>query len=191
MRVFGIDPGSVRTGWGVIERQGSRLLGLEAGVIRLDAAAPLEQRLCKIHQVLCELLDKYKPTSVAVEDIFFARYAQAALKLGHVRGVVLLAAAQNEVPLAEYPPATVKLAITGRGRADKDQVARMVAAMLGYKALPTSDATDALAVAITHALGAACGIAALAKTQIQSLKNPRKKQAVHANLHYSPVVKDS
>lgn len=151
MRILGIDPGSLRTGWGVVERQGTRLLGHDAGVIIAPKGKPLPVRLLHIHTELTAVIAKYEPRAVAVEDIFFAKHANAALKLGHARGTCLLAAAQAGLAVHSYPPTVVKKAVVGRGRADKDQVARIVGAILGWKDLPRVDATDALAVAITHA----------------------------------------
>lgn len=151
MRVLGIDPGTVRTGYGVVEQDGTRLIGIAAGVIKEKDTAPLEVRLKTIFDGLSEVIREHRPTHVAVEDIFFAKFPNAALKLGHARGVALLAAANAGLEVHAYPPAVVKQAIGGRGRAEKTQVARMVGAILGWATLPAIDATDALAVAITHA----------------------------------------
>lgn len=150
MRVLGIDPGTVRTGWGVVESDGARLVGIAAGVIVVPESAPLEQRLARIFDELTEVIGTHAPTACAVEDIFFAKYPAAALKLGHARGVALLAAARGGLTVSAYPPALVKRSVSGSGRAEKQQVARMVGAMLGWVTLPAIDATDALAVAITH-----------------------------------------
>src|SRR5688572_3312937 len=144
MRILGIDPGTLRTGWGVIEVAGVRLAGVEAGVIRAGDGDPLEQRLCVIHEGLAEVIERLAPVAVAVEDIFFAKHANAALKLGHARGVALLAAAQADLAVHAYPPAVVKRSLVGRGAADKQQVARIIGALLGWRDLPL-DATDALA----------------------------------------------
>jgi crossover junction endodeoxyribonuclease RuvC len=149
-RVLGLDPGSIRTGWGVVELSGQRVCGIAAGVIRVREKAPIEERLRAVHEGVCGVLAEHRPDAVAVEDIFFARYPQAALMLGHARGVALLAAAQAGLQVAAYPPAVVKRAIVGSGRADKTQVARLVGTLLGFRALPSADATDALAVALTH-----------------------------------------
>jgi crossover junction endodeoxyribonuclease RuvC len=151
VRILGVDPGTVNTGWGLVERVGSRLHGIDAGVIRTKAKAPLEQRLHLIHTGLLEVIEKHHPNAFAVEDIFFAKYANAAMKLGHARGVALLAAAGAGLDVHTYPPAVVKRTVAGRGKAGKAQVALLVGAMLGWKELPTTDATDALAIAITHA----------------------------------------
>jgi len=150
VKVLGIDPGTVRTGWGIAERKRGTLRGIAAGVIALNAKAPLADRLEVVHLQIAKLIDEHTPDAMAVEDIFYAKYASAAIKLGHVRGVVLLLAAQRCLPLGEYSPALVKRTVAGRGSADKEQLARIVGAMLGFEELPAIDATDALAIAITH-----------------------------------------
>jgi crossover junction endodeoxyribonuclease RuvC len=149
-RVLGLDPGSVRTGWGVVEWEGARARGVAAGVVRVKDTLPIAERLLGIHRGVVDVIALYKPDAVAVEDIFFARYPQAALMLGHARGVAVLAAAQVGLAVAAYPPAVVKRSLLGSGRADKQQVAQLVGAMLGLTELPGVDATDALAIALTH-----------------------------------------
>jgi crossover junction endodeoxyribonuclease RuvC len=158
VRVLGIDPGSVRTGWGVVERKGQSARGIAAGVIRVPERAALAERLELIHRGIALVLAEHKPDAVAIEDIFFARYAQAALMLGHARGVALLAAAQAGLSVSAYPPAVVKRAIVGSGKAEKTQVAALVGALLGLRELPGIDATDALAIAITHLNASRIGI---------------------------------
>ncbi|MFW6050969.1 MAG: crossover junction endodeoxyribonuclease RuvC [Myxococcota bacterium] len=150
MRVLGLDPGTVRTGWGVVERDGPRLRHLAAGVIRVPERLPLHERLHRIHDGLVQVIAQSGAQAVAVEDIFYAKHANAALKLGHVRGVTLLAVTRAGLEVHAYPPAVVKKAVVGRGRADKRQVARLVGAILRLKELPGEDATDALAIAIAH-----------------------------------------
>jgi crossover junction endodeoxyribonuclease RuvC len=157
-RVLGIDPGSVRTGWGVVERKGQAARGIAAGVIRVSERASLAERLDAIHRGIALVLAEHKPDAVAIEDIFFARYAQAALMLGHARGVALLAAAQAGLSVSAYPPTVVKRAIVGSGKAEKTQVAALVGALLGLRELPGIDATDALAIAITHLNASRIGI---------------------------------
>ncbi len=161
MRILGVDPGTRCTGWGVVERRGSRIAGIEAGVLRLGADRPLEERLGLVYDGLCEVIERLAPEAVAVESIFHAKFANAAIKLGHVRGVALLAAAHAALPVHDYPPALVKRTVAGRGVSDKQQVASIVGAILGWTELPAVDATDALAVAITHAQAARAGDAAL------------------------------
>lgn len=150
MRVLGIDPGTRKTGWGVAEHRRTQMVGVAAGVIRLRDSDPLADRLEVVYDRLDALLDEHRPDVVAVEDVFFAKYPNAAIKLGHVRGVVLLLVAKRQLPLAEYAPALVKRTVAGRGAAEKGQIARVVGAMLGLTELPAEDATDALAIAITH-----------------------------------------
>lgn len=148
--MLGIDPGSRRLGWGVVERRGAEVAALGAGVLRLDEKEALELRLRSIHEALGEIVETYAPAVLAVEDIFYAEFPAAAIRLGHVRGVVLLVGAQRELEVASYPPALVKRSLAGRGAADKAQVARLVASTLGLAKPPPSDAADALAVALTH-----------------------------------------
>jgi len=151
MIVLGIDPGSIRTGWGVVRRDGPRLSYVAAGTIDASKNGELPERLNEIYEALRAVITEHAPTAVAVEDIFHARFAASALKLGHARGVALLVGAQAGLPIAAYPPALVKRSVAGRGQADKAQVARIVGAILGMRVLPAVDATDALAIAITHA----------------------------------------
>lgn len=151
MRVLGIDPGSHRTGWGVVEAAGSRLLYEASGVLTGPRGdVELADRLCGIADGLEALLDELRPDAVAVETLFAAKNFQSALTLGHARGVALLCVARRGVPLFEYAPAVVKRATTGSGRAPKDQVQRMVQLLLGRPESLALDASDALAVAICH-----------------------------------------
>lgn len=150
MRVLGIDPGSRRTGWGVVQLEGTRLRHIDAGTIAISGKTPLPDRLRVIHEGLQRVIATHSPEVVAVEEIFFAKYANAALKLGHARGVALLVAAESNLAVYEYPPAIVKRTVVGRGQADKNQVGRLVATLLALDAPPEVDASDALAVAITH-----------------------------------------
>jgi crossover junction endodeoxyribonuclease RuvC len=147
--VLGIDPGTAALGWGIVERTGARLRMVDAGCLATAATQPMPQRLLAVHALLDELIALHRPDLVAVERVFFSKNAQTAFAVGQARGVVLLAAAQAEVPVVEATPNEVKTAVTGHGRAEKDQVARMVAVCLTLAAPPTPDDTsDALAVAI-------------------------------------------
>lgn len=149
MIVLGIDPGTAALGYGIIESRSSRLRMIDAGCLETKATASLPTRLLAIHALLDELIALHKPDLVAVERLFFSRNAQTAFAVGQARGVVLLAAAQAEVPVREATPNAVKLAVTGSGRADKEQVGRMVAVCLGLAEPPRKDDTaDALAIAI-------------------------------------------
>lgn len=150
MIILGVDPGTHRTGWGVVERKGARLVGIAAGVIRAKDTAPLEERLHTIHTQLEAVIAAHKPGCMAVEDVF-SKHVKSALVLGQARGVVLLAGAQAGLVVEAYPPAVVKRSIAGSGQAPKDQLSRIVCALLGLREIPAVDATDALAIAITHA----------------------------------------
>jgi crossover junction endodeoxyribonuclease RuvC len=157
MIVVGIDPGTIRTGFGLVRRDGTRLVRIDSGVIRATEGAPLESRLLAIHRGLVEVLTRNGPDEAAVEDVFFAKNAMSALKLGHARGVVLLALADRGLPVQAYAPALVKRSVVGGGRAAKGQVQRVVQAILGMPSLPAEDEADALAVAICHANASLCG----------------------------------
>ena len=150
MRVLGIDPGSRRTGWGVVQLDGTRLRQVAAGTISVSGSLALPTRLRIIRDGLIDVVSAHQPEAVAVEEIFFAKHPNAALKLGHARGVALLVAAESEIEVHEYPPAIVKRTVVGRGAAGKEQVGRLVSALLGLRGTPEEDAADALAVAITH-----------------------------------------
>jgi crossover junction endodeoxyribonuclease RuvC len=149
MIVLGIDPGTADTGFGVVHSAGSRLRALANGVIQTRAGVPLERRLADIHSAVGKLLDQHRPDAVAIEELYFGANSRTAFAVGQARGVVLLAAGQRGLPAHSYTPQQVKAAVCGHGRADKHQVARMVARLLGLSVPPDSDhAADALAVAI-------------------------------------------
>jgi crossover junction endodeoxyribonuclease RuvC len=151
VRIFGIDPGSVRTGYGCIETDGTRHHLVACGAIAASARLPFPDRLLKIHVELTALLARCRPDGVAVESLFHAVNARSALQLGHARGVALLAASQAGVPIAEYTPAEIKRAVVGYGRAEKTQVQQMIRLLLGLAEAPQPlDVSDALAVAICH-----------------------------------------
>jgi crossover junction endodeoxyribonuclease RuvC len=151
MRVMGIDPGSLCTGYGIVEETGGRLTSVHFGSIASKAKSPFEQRLKSIYDGLASMIEEFQPDAIAVEDIFFAANAKSTIKLGQTRGVALLAAAQAEITLAEYTPLEVKQSVVGYGRADKRQVRDMVTAILKLQQKPEPlDVSDALAVAICH-----------------------------------------
>jgi crossover junction endodeoxyribonuclease RuvC len=151
VRVFGVDPGSLRTGYGCIDTDGSRHRLVACGAIATPAGAPFPDKLLAIHRGLGQLLRKHRPDCVVVENIFHAANVRSALKLGHARGVALLAAVESGYPVVEYTPAEIKLAVVGYGRAEKRQVGEMVRLLLGLSDVPQPhDASDALAVAICH-----------------------------------------
>jgi len=148
--VLGIDPGTARMGYGVVRGDTEYEL-LDFGCLTTTTDQPPEQRLLTLYRGLHALVERHQPQVVAVERLFFSRNVKTALAVGQARGVALLAAASNAVPVAEYTPLEVKQAVTGFGRADKDQVQRMVQALLQLPAPPRpDDAADALAVALCH-----------------------------------------
>jgi crossover junction endodeoxyribonuclease RuvC len=151
MIILGVDPGSRHTGYGVIDSDGRRHQLVEKGVLDPTPSEELPLRLRFIHGRLSDLIARLHPDVMAVEDVFHARSTRSALVLGQVRGVVLLAAAQCGLDVRSFPPATVKLQVTGHGQAEKTQVAFMVAHLLALPAQEAGDAADALAVALCHA----------------------------------------
>jgi crossover junction endodeoxyribonuclease RuvC len=151
VRIFGIDPGSERTGYGCVETDGRIARLVTCGVITASARDLFPQRLATIHRELCAVMTGCEPDCVAIESLFHARNARSALKLGHARGVAMLAAVERGCPVVEYTPAAVKRAVVGYGRAEKHQVQQMIKLLLGLPRPPAPhDAADALAVAICH-----------------------------------------
>jgi crossover junction endodeoxyribonuclease RuvC len=149
--VLGIDPGLAHTGYGVVARRGAGLAALDGGVIETSAASPHERRLADIHAEVEQLICAHEPDAVALEELYFGQNVRTAFAVGHARGVVMLAAGQHGLPCTGYTPQQVKGAVCGNGRAAKDRVARMVAALLCLEREPRPDhAADALAVAICH-----------------------------------------
>jgi crossover junction endodeoxyribonuclease RuvC len=155
MRVFGIDCGTEITGFGVVDSDESgalnRVVCAAVGTIRVPKSKPLPLKLAEVHRVLSEQIERWQPEVVAIEEVFYSVNAKSALKLGQVRGVALLAAAQHGLPVAEYAPLSIKSSVVGYGLAKKEQVQFMVARLLNLPALPEpADAADALAIAICH-----------------------------------------
>lgn len=150
LTVVGIDPGTRHLGWGVVRREGTRLVHLAHGVIHAREELELGERLVIMEAGLLEVLAAHAITSASVEQLFFAKDATAAAKLGHARGVALLVCARAGLPIAEFAATQVKRTVTGNGRADKRQVAEMIRVILHLPTAPPSDAGDALAVAVTH-----------------------------------------
>ena len=152
--VLGIDPGSANMGFGVVLARGERVAALDGGVVATTQDEPLERRLVRIHARVCDLIAEHRPHAIAVEDLFFGQNARTAFSVGQARGVVLLAAGLAGVPTFSYTPQAVKQAVCGSGRAEKEQVQRMVGRLLSLGEPPRPDhAADALAVAICHANG--------------------------------------
>lgn len=152
MRVLGIDPGIAIAGFGFIDKAGHKLTPVQYGAITTEAHTPQEERLVQIYESAGALMDRYKPDSVAVEKLFFNRNVTTAFAVGQARGVIILAAAQRGLPVAEYTPLQVKQSVVGYGKAEKRQVQEMVKMFLKLSAIPKpDDVADALAVAICHA----------------------------------------
>ena len=152
MIVLGIDPGTAVTGYGVVERMADGSLRLmECGVVRTSPKSPLAQRLREIFEGVSDLMERHSPAAVAVEGIFFGKNARTAMVLGHARGAILLAASLRDLDVAEYPPAEVKDAVVGNGRATKHQIGFMTQKLLRLREPPRpEDAADGVAVALCH-----------------------------------------
>ncbi len=150
MIAIGVDPGTARTGFGIVRRDGARLVRIGSGTICTNAKDSMEKRLLTIHEGLDQVLTLYGPGEAAVEDVFFAKNASSALKLGQVRGAILLTLTRRDISVASYSPALIKRSVVGAGRASKIQVGRVVQAILNMSELPGEDEGDALAVAICH-----------------------------------------
>jgi crossover junction endodeoxyribonuclease RuvC len=176
VKIFGIDPGSDRTGYGCVERVGGRHALVICGSLAGPASAAFPDKLKAIHSGLVRLLRQHRPDCVAVENIFYARNVRSALKLGHARGVALLAASEAGLPVVEYAPAEIKRAVVGYGRAEKHQVQQMVKLLLGLESVPSPhDVADALAVAICHLQASSGPLAAAAR--IAPSRTPRSWRA--------------
>jgi crossover junction endodeoxyribonuclease RuvC len=151
MFVLGIDPGLTRTGYGVATRSGGRVRAVAAGVIRTSSDDSIEQRLATLAQELRSIIDEHEPTAVALETVFTNRNRQTAISVGRASGVALLVAGEAGVPVTEYTPTAIKLAVTGSGSADKQAMQQMVARRYGLKEAPRpADAADALGIALCH-----------------------------------------
>ena len=150
MIVLGVDPGSIVTGYGLIEKKQNQMSCIHAGDIRSSNKIPFFQRIHKIYQSMVDIMDRYHPQEMAIEDVFFAKNVKSALKIGHARGAVLIAAVQCGVKIFEYTPLEIKQSVVGYGRATKEQVRSMVQVILKLEIQPNYDTSDALATAICH-----------------------------------------
>ena len=195
MRVFGIDPGSNRTGYGCVDTDGRRHRLVLCGAIRSTNFDTFPDRLAAIHRELAEVIDRCRPECVAIENLFHASNVRSALKLGHARGVAMLAAVQAGLPVVEYTPAEIKRAVVGYGRAEKTQIQQMVKLLLGLDRAPEPhDAADALAVAICHlhVIGPAKAgpLAAVHRDRgprLQPGQTPSGVRALRSWRHYKPA----
>lgn len=150
MKTLGIDPGSRLLGFGVISKAGTKLISHGYGTLRFNTRVEANERLIEVYRGVKSLLEEHRPAHVAIEKVFFAKNVVSALKLGQARGAAILAVAEAGIPLFEYSANAVKQATAGFGHADKEQVARMVTRLLGVKEFESTDASDALAIAICH-----------------------------------------
>ena len=151
MIILGIDPGLAIVGYGVIEYKASRFRTLAYGALTTPAGTPIEDRLCMLYQGLSELIDRYKPDQMAIEELFFNSNQKTAINVAQARGIILLAAMNKNIPIFEYTPLQIKQSLVGYGRAEKHQVQIMVRDTLRLEAVPKPDDTaDALAAAICH-----------------------------------------
>lgn len=177
MRVLGIDPGSRITGYGLAEQQGSRLVHIDNGAIFTDKATGFPDRLRIIFQGISRVIAEYRPDAVAIEDVYVADNVRSALKLGQARGAAIAAAVQAGLPVTEYTASQVKQAVVGQGRAGKEQVQKMIKALLGLPEVAQADASDALAVAVchlnSHALRQQTGPAVTSSRRTTSWRNYR------------------
>jgi len=168
MRALGIDPGTVATGYGIVDHDSKKLNCIASGTIKTSWNSPLPFRLQKIHQKILDLIDQFHPEVMAVEDTFLGKNFRAALKLGQARGMAILAGQQRNLPLFEYAPTAIKLAITGYGAAQKKQIQLMVSRLLSVpEDFSSQHASDALAVAICH----------LHSERLQRLVQPRSDRS--------------
>lgn len=151
MRILGIDPGIAIVGYGVIDKEGNRYKTVAYDAVTTRAHTPLEERIKLVYDGVNEVIKRYKPDVLSIEELFFNNNAKTALTVGQARGVIILAAVENNLPIYEYTPLQVKQALTGYGRAGKAQIQQMVKSMLGLKSVPKpDDVADALAIAICH-----------------------------------------
>jgi crossover junction endodeoxyribonuclease RuvC len=151
MIILGIDPGSRVTGYGIVSSgKGSTLLKIAEGEIKVDTKGEFHERLREIYQGLMAVIEEYKPDELSIETVFYGKNVKSAMVMSHARGVALLSAAQNSIPVYEYSPSMVKQAVVGNGQATKDQVQHMVKLLLGTKDVVGPDSADALAIAICH-----------------------------------------
>ena len=151
MIILGIDPGSRITGFGLVSKQGSKITHVDNGIIDVSKNVSFEKKLLKIFEGINNIISTFKPSEVAIENIFYAKNVQSALKLGHARGAAMVAFAMNELPVFEYTPLQVKQAVTGFGAASKDQVQKMTKTLLSLPQVAEENAADALAISLCHA----------------------------------------
>lgn len=190
MTILGIDPGTRLTGYGVIQFHRHQSQLITAGVIKLDGSLPLSERLVTIYSKVESVIAGYQPQMVAVETAFYNKNIASTMKLGHARGVILLAAAQHQIPIIELSPREIKRSITGNGNASKEQVSLMIQRMLNLTEAPEElDESDALAIALTAGFDAGPNSSPFKRTTQRMTKNTRSSWANFVNKNETRVVK--
>lgn len=191
MRVIGIDPGTAIVGYGIVDYEGKKFKVVDYGCIYTDKELRQEKRLEIIYNELDEILKKYKPDSMAVEELFFFKNSKTVITVGQARGVILLCGRKNGVTISGYTPLQVKMGITGYGKADKQQVQKMVTMILGLDEIPKpDDAADALAIAVTHTHNLMAEVKLL-KTEenLDSIKMPKQNANKMSAAEYRKLIK--
>lgn len=150
LKVIGVDPGTNTTGWGVVEKNSSSVLYVRSGVINIDNSLKTPEKLKFLYENLKKVLEQFRPTALALENIFYSKNIQSTLRLGEARGVIMLCSAERDIKVYEYPPAKVKLSVTGNGHASKEQIEAMVRQLLKVPETIKGDEADALAIALCH-----------------------------------------
>lgn len=150
MIVIGVDPGTIVSGYGIVQRRDNSFHCLHSGYISQTQGSTPQDRLKHIYTSLVEIIDEYNPDEMSIEDVFYAKNIRSTLKLGEARGVSMLAAASVDIPVYQYSPTEVKSAVTGNGRATKEQVQQMICTMLNIDTTEKTDTSDALAIAVCH-----------------------------------------
>ncbi len=150
LRVIGVDPGTITTGWGVIEKNGNQIIYVKSGIINLGNNFKPPEKLRLLFENLKKVLDQFKPTALALETAFYSKNIQSTLRLGEARGVIMLCSAERDIKTFEYPPASVKLSVTGNGHASKEQIETMVRRLLRIPETIKGDEADALAIGLCH-----------------------------------------
>lgn len=195
IRILGIDPGSRMAGYGIVDVQGRTITAIDHGTLRLSAThssqnIPLEDRLHQLFMGLTSLIEKHRPEVMAIEKVFFAKNAVSALKLGQARGAAIVCGSVNGLSIVEYAPTEIKSAITGHGRAEKEQVAQMVQMLVGPQKFESADASDALAIAICHAQRVGTllrsGGGATPRSTLEQAKRSVKKGSLAEQLGITP-----
>lgn len=150
LKVIGVDPGTITTGWGIIEKNSNQITYVKSGAINFDNNLKTQAKLRFLYENLKKILDQFRPTALALETVFYSKNIQSTLRLGEARGVIMLCSAERDIKTYEYPPTSVKLSVTGNGHASKEQIEIMVRRLLKVPETIKGDEADALAIALCH-----------------------------------------